>query len=249
VINSLYIDFDAFFANVEKQLVPEIRHRPVGVTALDSEYSAFITRCYVAKKAGIKRGMRVSEARALCKDLVVKVARPDVYVKIHNQILDEIDRHIPVTKVWSVDEMECTLIGSERDRAVQIAKDIREGLSKNIGAFITPSIGLAPNQFLAKVAAEMEKPSGLVTLQFKDLPGRLLDLSLTDLPGISGNMETRLNRAGIYTLEELWALSPKHMRAIWGNIEGERMWSQLHGQTVVRPPTHIAMMIPRFYGI
>jgi len=241
VLSSLYIDFDAFFANVEKQLVPEIRERPVGVTALASEYSAFITRCYMAKKYGIKRGMRVSEGRDLCKELVVRVARPDVYVDVHNRILDEIDRHLPVTKVWSVDEMECTLIGSERERAVQIASDIREGLAKNIGSFITPSIGLAPNQFLAKVAAEMEKPSGLVILRRVDLPGRLLNLSLTDLPGISGNMETRLNRSGVFTIQDLWALGPKHMRAIWGNIEGERMWAQLHGQIIVRPPTKTSM--------
>jgi len=41
-IANLYIDFDAFFANVEKQLEPGIRARPVGITALGSEYSALI---------------------------------------------------------------------------------------------------------------------------------------------------------------------------------------------------------------
>lgn len=240
-LSSLYIDFDAFFANVEKQLNPEIRNRPVGVTALDSDYSAFITRCYMAKAAGITRGMRVRDARALCPNLVVRVAKPDVYVDIHNRILDEIDRHVPVTKVWSIDEMECTLIGSEQDRAQEIAQAIRAGLAKHIGSYVTPSIGLAPNQFLAKVAAEMEKPSGLVVLRKADLPGRLLHLSLTDLPGISGNMEKRLNRAGINSVEEFYNIAPKHARAIWGNIEGERMWAQIHGMVVVRPETKTSM--------
>jgi len=68
-IANLYIDFDAFFANVEKQLEPAIRVRPVGITALGSEYSALITRCYMAKRSGIKRGMRVSEAREACPDI------------------------------------------------------------------------------------------------------------------------------------------------------------------------------------
>ena len=63
-IASLYIDFDAFFANVEKQIEPAIRARPVGITALDSDYSALITCCYMAKRAGITRGMRVGEARS-----------------------------------------------------------------------------------------------------------------------------------------------------------------------------------------
>ena len=240
-IECLYIDFDAFFASVEKQLRPELRARPLGVTALDSEHSAFITRCYAAKAAGIKRGMRARDGRTLCDDLAVVTARPDVYVKIHNRILDEIDRHVPVTKVWSVDEMECQLIGRERDNATQIARSIRAGLAHAIGPYVTASIGLAPNQFLAKVAGDMNKPDGLTVLRPQDLPGPLFDLNLTDLPGISAGMSVRLHRAGVQTVEDFWNISSKHARAIWGNIEGERMWAQLHGYYVERPETQKRM--------
>ena len=240
-IECLYIDFDAFFASVEKQLRPEIRNLPVGVTALDSEYSSFITRCYEAKKFGIKCGMKVRDAREICPSLSVQVARPDVYVKIHNRILEEIDRHVPVTKVWSIDEMECQLTGRERFAAPELAERIRAGLAKAVGPYITPSIGLAPNQFLAKVAGDMNKPNGLTVLHPRDLPGPLLDLALTDLPGISAGMSVRLSRAGVQTVEDFWNLAPKHARAIWGNIEGERMWAQLHGHHVERPETQKRM--------
>jgi len=236
-INSLYIDFDAFFANVEKQIEPSIRARPVGVTALDSEYSALITRCYMAKRAGITRGMRVSDAREACPDIAIRVARPDVYVDIHNKIIEEVNCHVPVKKVWSIDEMECELIGGERDRAYEIGLAIQDGLRRNIGAYITPSIGLAPNQFLAKVAAELEKPNGFVMLRAEDLPGPLLKLKLSDLPGISSGMEKRLSASGILSVEDFWNISAKHARAIWGNVEGERMWAQLHGHNIERPVT------------
>lgn len=237
----LYLDFDAFFANIERQAEPNIRNKPVGVTALGSDHAAFITRCYTAKAHGIKRGMRVRDARALCSDLVVRVARPDYYVEIHNAILDEIDRHVPVTKVWSIDEMECTLIGDEVDRALDIAAAIRAGLAAAVGPVITPSIGFAPNQFLAKVAAEMDKPNGMISLAKADLPDKISHLRLSDLPGISGNMERRLSAAGVESVEDFWNIPAKHARAIWGNIEGERMWAQLHGQAVVRPPTQKRM--------
>ena len=52
-IASLYIDFDAFFANVEKQIEPGIRARPVGITALGSEHAALIPRWCIAKGARI----------------------------------------------------------------------------------------------------------------------------------------------------------------------------------------------------
>ena len=240
-IASLYIDFDAFFANVEKQIDPAIRMRPLGVTALGSEYSALITCCYMAKRAGVKRGMRVHEARDICSDLVIRIARPDIYVEYNRRIAAEINKYVPIKKIWSIDEMECALIGREQQRAQDIAFSIQDGLRRNIGPFITPSIGLAPNQFLAKVAAEMEKPNGFVTLRAEDLPGPLLKLALTDLPGISVNMERRLNAAGIQSVKDFWEISAKHARAIWRSVEGERMWAQLHGYPIERPPTRRAM--------
>ena len=236
-IESLYIDFDAFFANAEKQLRPELRGRPVGVIPLESRHTSLIARCYEAKKAGIGRGTGVEEALARCPEIALPVARHDEYVKLHHRILEVMNRHVPVTKVWSVDEMECTLIGAERQRGPEIARAIKADLRETIGPWVTASIGLAPNQFLAKVAAEMNKPNGFVMIRPEDLPGPLFDLELTDLPGISRGIYKRLGKAGVFSVEDLWNLQPKHARAIWRSVEGERFWAQLHGFAVSRPET------------
>lgn len=236
-IESLYIDFDAFFANAEKQLRPELQPYPVGVIPLDSKHTSLIARCYRAKAAGLSRGMSVQEAREMCPEVKLITARHDEYVKLHHRILKEVDRHVPVRKVWSVDEVECTLIGAERRDCVELAERIRAGLKAEIGPWVTPSIGLAPNQFLAKVAAEMDKPNGFVILRPDALPGPLFDRALTDLPGISKGIGRRLQAAGIETVEEVWNLAPKQARKIWGSVEGERFWAQLRGFDVARPET------------
>ena len=137
-IESLYIDFDCFFASVEKQLDPSLQGRPVGVIPLESEHTSMIARCYTAKAAGVQRGTSVREARELCPDIELRVARHDVYVRIHHRILEEIDRHVPVVKVWSVDEMECRLDRREQARATDLAEDIRRGLKQAVGPWITP---------------------------------------------------------------------------------------------------------------
>ncbi|GAB5458050.1 MAG: DNA polymerase IV [Henriciella sp.] len=240
-IESLYIDFDAFFANAEKQLRPELRDRPVGVIPLESRHTSLIARCYQAKAAGLSRGMKVAEAKALCPEIALPVARHDEYVKLHNRILDVVDQYVPVKKVWSIDEVECELIGAERETCIELAQNIRAGLRRHIGSYVTPSIGLAPNQFLAKVAAEMDKPNGFVMLRPEVLPGPLLRLPLTALPGISRGIEKRLMKAGVTTIEQLWNLAPKQARKIWGSVEGERFWAQLHGYEVSRPETERRM--------
>ncbi|MGJ8564108.1 MAG: Y-family DNA polymerase [Alphaproteobacteria bacterium] len=240
-IACLYIDFDAFFANVEKQLDPAIRNNPVGITSLQSENATLITCCYQAKRVGVKRGMRVFEAKALCGDLVIRPARHDVYVKMHNKIVEVVGQYVPVTRTWSIDEVECTLIGREKREALALAENIREGLAEQIGPAITPSIGLAANQFLAKVAAEMNKPNGFTILHPDDLPRAIKGLSLQDLPGISSGMQSRLNKAGVVSIDDFWNISAKHARSIWGSVEGERMWAQLRGYAVSRPETQRRM--------
>ncbi|WP_300376229.1 hypothetical protein [Henriciella sp.] len=240
-LECLYIDFDCYFASVEKQLRPELQGRPVGVRPLDSEHTSLIACCYTAKASGVRRGTRASEARQMCPGIALPVARHDVYVRVHHRILEVIGQFVPVTKVWSVDEMECRLCPREQADAEGLAERIRAGLRAEIGPWVTPSIGLGPNQFLAKVAAEMNKPNGLTILHPDALPGPLETLPLDDLPGIAKGMLARLHRNGIFTIGALRDLSPKHARAIWGSVEGERFWAQLHGYAVERPPTERRM--------
>jgi DNA polymerase-4 len=73
------------------------------------------------------------------------------------------------------------------------------------------------------------KPNGLVIIEKDSLPGRLFDMKLRDFPGIGHNMEANLLERGISTVEQYWNLSPKQARAIWGSVEGEKFWYNLHG--------------------
>ncbi|RKQ69173.1 DNA polymerase-4 [Litorimonas taeanensis] len=240
-LTTLYIDFDAFFANVEKQLSPDFHSFPTAVSAFPSEHSALIAQCYLAKAFGLHRGMKVKDAKALCPDLRVISARHDVYVTMHHKIIAAIEKHIPVKKVWSVDEMECDF-GALRDKVcIEISQAIREQLSRDIGPYITPSIGLSSSNLLAKIAAEMNKPNGFEILHPRDLPGRLLNVPLRDVPGIAGGIEARLGSAGIRTMSDLWYISNKQARALWHSVEGERIWWMLRGYNLEKAPTKRAM--------
>jgi DNA polymerase-4 len=167
-------------------------------------------------------------------------ARHEVYVRYHHRVLEEVDRHILVHHVASIDEMACRLTGKWREpaNALALARQIKEGLLQNVGECIRCSIGLSTNRYLAKVATDLQKPDGLVILHPEDLPGRLMDSALRDFPGIGRNMETRLNGAGIYTFEQLWACAPKRLRAAWGSVQGERFWHALRGVEIADEETN-----------
>ena len=75
----LFVDLNAFFASVEQQMNPDWRGRPVIVRPAPSEYTGAIAASYESRPYGIRTGMRVSEARALCPGLIVAEARPDQF--------------------------------------------------------------------------------------------------------------------------------------------------------------------------
>lgn len=235
----LFFDLNSYFASVEQQDRPELRGKPVAVVPMLTDSTCVIAASYEAKAYGIRTGTKIYEAKKKCPSLTCVLARHDVYVDYHNRIFRELENHLHVTKVCSIDEAACLLIGSEREpaNAVKLARNIKAGLTANIGTAIKCSIGIAPNAFLAKIATDMEKPDGLVLLEPGKFHERLFARKLTDLPGINVNMERRLNRAGIMTIKQFWDLSSKHARKVWGSVEGERFWYRLRGYDVPQEET------------
>lgn len=232
----LFLDLNSYFASVEQQERPALRGRPMMVVPVASEGTCAIAASYEAKALGIRTGTPVWEARRLCPGIPMVPARHDVYVDYHHRILAEIDRHVPITLVCSIDEVACRLMDNEAsppERAVDLARRVKRGIVERVGECLQSSVGLAPGRLLAKIASDMQKPDGLTLLRADELPGRILDLKLTDLPGIGANMERRLQAHGIRSVAALWHLSPRQARTAWGSIEGERFWYALHG---IDPP-------------
>lgn len=227
----LYVDFNSYFASVEQQLRPELRGKPIIVTPLMSDSTCAIAASYEAKAFGIKTGTPVYEAKKMCPGLICVSGNHETYVEFHHRLIDEIERHIPVTDVCSIDEMACRLMDNETDPAFlrDLAARIKKGIAENIGPYVRCSIGIAPNRYLAKVATDLQKPDGLTFLMPQDIPSRLLALTLRDLPGIGPNMERRLREHGLHEISQLYSFSPKHLRALWGSIWGEKMWYLLRG--------------------
>ncbi len=248
----LYVDFNSYFASVEQQLRPELRGKPIAVVAVETDYTCAIAASYEARALGVKTGTPIYEAKRLCPGLICVLARHERYVEFHHRLIEEIERHIPVTAVCSIDEVACRLMDNEIsvERSTEIATSIKHGIAKNVGPYMRCSIGIAPNRYLAKVGTELQKPDGLVVLRAEDLPQKLFSLKLRDLPGVGANIERRIQRAGITNLPSLFALNPHQMREIWGSVWGEKLWYLLRGMelpeeiTARRSVGHSHVMAP-----
>ncbi|MEX2516219.1 MAG: DNA polymerase [Gammaproteobacteria bacterium] len=238
-LQSLFIDFNSYFASVEQQLRPELRGKPVGVAPVMAETTCCIAASYEAKAFGIRTGTQVREARRLCPGIEIVHARPPLYVGFHHKLVAAVRMFLDVDKVLSIDEMVCSLTGElqQRDNAVALAKQIKNAIRALVGTELRSSIGIAPNGYLAKVASKMQKPDGLVVIEPNDLPEILFRLELQDLHGIGKRMEQRLHDCGIHTVEQLCNANKRQLQHAWRGIAGERLYDLLRGRQVYTPPT------------
>jgi DNA polymerase-4 len=64
-----------------------------------------------------------------------------------------------------------------------------------------------------------------------------------DFPGIGQNIYVRLSNRGLYTVADLYARAPKELRALWGNLFGEKIYYLIRGYEMAEEPTPPRRMI------
>ena len=182
----LYVDFDGFFAACEEQADPRLQGRPVGVIPFaDAVHSFVISANSKAKRCGVKTGSTIVEGCRLWPRIALVPQRPDLYVRTHQRIVAAILDVLPIGVICLIDALAAFL--EKRDRPEEIAGRIKRRVRDAVGKHIACSIGCATNRWLAKIAADLDKPNGLTMLSPGDVPGRMLNLGLVPTPPCSAS--------------------------------------------------------------
>ncbi|MGE0636764.1 MAG: DNA polymerase IV [Bacteroidia bacterium] len=212
---------NSFFASCEQQFNYYLRKRPVGVCVYTGRNGCIISPSIEAKKFGVKTGMRLPEAMKLCPDLVPLETNPARYRETHIEIMKMLRSYCQEVYPKSIDEAIIDLSTYKHiyKDPLELAKEIKYKIS-DIGDWLKCSIGIAPNAFLAKLASDLQKPDGLVTIFPENIDEVLSKLQLTDLPGIAGGLSAQLIKAGIKTPLELRYASSDKLRSALKSVVG-----------------------------
>src|ERR1700733_2059254 len=116
-VNWLFLDLNSFFASCEQQENPVLRGKPIIIVQMMTDSTCAIAASYEAKAFGIRTGTAVWEAKKLCPQLVIVKARHKIYLQYHHRIIEAVESCLPVTKIASIDEMGCRLMGREREES------------------------------------------------------------------------------------------------------------------------------------
>ncbi|NLA42588.1 hypothetical protein GX865_00290 [Candidatus Saccharibacteria bacterium] len=233
----MHIDLNSCFATIEQQSRPLLRNRPVAVLNRRTEYTSVVTASYEAKKLGVNVGMKFRDAKLICPGIVGLESDPPKYRYVYRKLMSILEDYSAHIRMKSVDEGVIDFSQSTRlyQRAdlLEVGREIKQRLRAEVGSYMRCNVGIGPSRFLAKTAANLNKPDGLTVIDHTNLRQVYSKLQLEDLTGIARGYSKRLRQAGILTpLDFLNASCEVLEEIVFKSICGRRWHQRLRGWEV-----------------
>lgn len=173
----------------------------------------------------------------IAPSFIILESDPPKYHHMYQKLISIMKDYSPAVEMKSIDEGIIDFAGTgehNRHRSLtSIGYEIKQRVRDEIGDWVRINIGIGTNQFLAKQAAGWHKPDGLDQLDYRSLREYYRSITLTDLSGIAGQYQARLQAAGIYTpLHFLNTSAGVLKRRVFKSVVGEDWYQRLRGYEV-----------------
>jgi DNA polymerase IV len=246
----MHLDLNSCFATIEQQANPLLQEKPIAVAAYSGPGGCILAPSVEAKLFGVKTGMRVKDGKALCPQLMIITPDPWKYRVAHLRFRKILSDYTDDFEPRSIDEF---ILDFEQTKGLgidlnKVAKEIKQRIKEEIGEWIRISVGIAPNENLAKVGAGIHKPDGLDTIDHTNYLQVYEKLDLLALPGINTRNQIRLNRVGIYTVLDFYHADSYTLKQAFGSIVGYYWYLRLRGFEIDRAE-HTRKSVGNSYAI
>lgn len=220
---------DCFFVSVVIRRHPELNDKPVAVCHSDNpKGTAEISSAnYPAREYGVRAGMFVRVAKALCPPLVIVPYNFEAYEEVADQFYNILHKHCTKVQAVSCDEAFLDVTDSEGEDPQYLASTIRKEIFDTTGC--TASTGIAGNMLLARLATRNAKPNGLCYIPPEKVDDYLYQLPIKALPGIGRVLEEKLRKKNVETCGQLRIISKDSLQKDFGAKTGEMLWNYSRG--------------------
>ena len=198
----LHIDMDAFFASVEEALDPSLRGKPVIVGGRNGR-GVVTSASYAARKFGVHSAMPGFQAKRLCPQGIFLPNRRRTYVEFSGKVFAILEQYSPEVQALSIDEGVVDLTGTERlfGAPLKTAGGIIRRIELELD--LPSSGGLSTSRVIAKIAATLAKPHGLICVPAGAEKDFLAPLAVEMIPGVGPKTHQTLLQRGIKTIGDL----------------------------------------------
>jgi DNA polymerase-4 len=223
----IHVDMDAFYASVEQRDDPHLRGKPV-IVAWRGNRSVVCAASYEARSFGVRSAMPAVSAERSCPGAIFVAPDFTRYRAVSRSVKEIFKRHTDLIEPLALDEayLDVTENKTGLPTATLVARTIRAQIRQELN--LTASAGVAPNKFLAKLAADWRKPDGLFVIQPEDIDAFLLPLPVGHLPGVGKVTGEKLAKLGAQTVGDLRSLDVRVLEDLFGRY-GRRLHELARG--------------------
>jgi DNA polymerase IV len=174
------------------------------------------TASYEARKFGVHSAMPMVTARRLCPQGIFLTPDHDKYSEVSQQIMEILSNFSPLVEPLSLDEAFIDVSGMDWlfSGPVEIAGMIKQRIREEL--HLSASAGVAPNKFLAKMASDLQKPDGLVVVEYGKEAEFLRELPVGKLWGVGETTANALQERGVLTIGQLARLPKDSLSGFFG---------------------------------
>ena len=198
----LHIDMDAFYASVEEALDPSLKGKPVIVGGRNGR-GVVTSASYAARKFGVRSAMPGFQARKLCPQGIFLPNRRRTYVEFSGKVFAILEQYSPEVHALSIDEGVVDLTGTERlfGPPLKTAGEIIRRIERDLD--LPSSGGVSTSRVIAKIAATLAKPHGLICVPAGAEKDFLAPLGVEMIPGVGPKTHQSLLQRGVKTIGDL----------------------------------------------
>lgn len=223
-----HIDIDAFYASVEQLDNPQYKNKPV-IVGGQSKRSVVSTCSYEARKYGIHSAMPMTKAKELCPNGIFIAGRMQRYKNKSKEIMNILKNITPCFHQISIDEAFLDMSGMQKllGDAETAARNIKIKILSETGLIV--SVGGGNNKYIAKIASGISKPDGLHIIPAGSECNFMKKLPLKKVWGIGNKTIEKLNKTGVFSVDNVLALELKTIKTLLGESAGEFLYHAVRG--------------------
>lgn len=214
----LHIDMNSCYASIECLHHPEIRHLPVAVGGdVEARHGIILAKNELAKRAGVKTGEALWQAKQKCPDLVIVPPHYQLYLRFSRMARAIYAEYTDLIEPFGLDEAWIDVTGSGVfGDAVEIAETIRNRVKFELG--ITVSIGVSFNKIFAKLGSDYKKPDAVTVFGKDDYREKVWPLPVEELLYVGSATTRKLHARCIRTIGDLAQTDPSLLHSWLGKM-------------------------------
>lgn len=224
----LHSDINSCYASVERLYMPELEGWPFAVCgSQELRHGIVLAKDETAKRAGVKTGMAIWQARQLCPELRIVEPHFERYAKYSAIVREIYAEYTDLCEPFGIDESwlditNCLACPDPR----RTADEIRRRVKRETG--LTVSVGVSWNKVLAKLGSDYKKPDAVTVIDREHFKSMVWQLPASEMLMVGRSTRRELARMGIRTIGEIALSDPELLCSRFGK-NGVSLWRYANG--------------------